>query len=141
MRRYARDYYECARCYARASIDSSAYTYSSCGPLPILSDFGKMRTYVRNSYAAHLDTYARTYAHCILIFSPQPPSSTIVQMQQKRPEDFVPNDNVPVDVRFSLSHGFICKFGVTVSEWCKVYDWLKRVPCSHTYARQLTYLN
>ena len=63
---------------------------------------------------------------------PQPTSSTIVQMQQKRTEVFVPNDKVLVDVTFAFSHGFICEFGVTVSEWCKVYDWVNRVPCSLT---------
>ena len=64
---------------------------------------------------------------------PQPTSSTIVQMQPTSStivqKDFVPNAKVLVDVRFACSDGKICQCGVTVSEWCRAYDWLSCVLC------------
>ena len=64
---------------------------------------------------------------------PQPTSSTIVQMQPRSStivqKDFVPNAKVLVDVRFACSDGKICQCGVTVSEWCRAYDWLSCVLC------------
>ena len=47
--------FECVPFYDehRASIESVACTYRSCEPLPIMIEFGKIRTY---AHAAHLDT-------------------------------------------------------------------------------------